>query len=1160
MFSECNGLTSLDVSQLDTSNVTDMSEMFSHCSGLTSLEVSNLDTSKVTDMSRMFSHCSGLTSLDVSQLDTSNVTAMTGMFRLCSGLTSLDVSQLDTSNVTSMGEMFNSCSGLTSLDVSNLDTSNVTSMYQMFRSCSGLTSLDVSNLDTSNVTSMSGMFSGCSKLTSLDVSNLDTSNVTDMSQMFRSCSGLTSLDVSNLNTGKVTDMSRMFNGCSGLTSLDVSNLNTSKVTKMTYMFSECNGLTSLDLSNFDTANVANMAYMFNECRKLTDLNVSNLDTSKVTDMNSMFRVCQELTILDVSNFDTSKVTDMRYMLYSCHKLKTIYASNKFIAPTKSALMFSGCSNLVGGNGTIYNNSYSNNGDYARIDTAETPGYFTEKATQTGAVNANSMNLLTTDNLIYDDTSITISKTNYLQTTYMLAGNTIGEDEDDSTNPITYSTANTNYDDQGNETHWVKDGNIWTYTFYVDDPHATWFVWEEPVAEGYISNYTIDNPGQVENQQAKIVNYKYDDSSSGSSSDDENITIKYGSLAISKTLKDASGNVISSDSDNTEFTVIVNLTAPAGYESLISGTKVFGNYVFKDGTGTIKLRAGQTITIPGIVAGTTYSVSEKGLNGYESSCDSSSGTISNEEASTVTYINTKSYEEQDGSTQPSSKYVDIKIEKVVSGQFEDNDEHKFEITLSNLVAYQTYTIKKYLSTVGTTEIEEFTYVADDTGSANITINLKNEEQVVLKDIPVGSKYKVFEYAGNYISSYSIIDGNDSGLINSTANINTKENRSLSTAIETADEGEDITITFTNKKSVTQNLKLVKEVTDENDKNSYIFEIVFSNMPEGTSFNSSVGKVTADQYGMAELTIYLAGGEEVEFYNIPVGTKYNVTELASTAITSYTIVDNNGLNKIEKISEANSKPKTALSTELETVNQGEEATITFINDTTNIDEEDAQDSVEVTIGVTKIVINENEEVAEDCEDIFAFELKAKDENNPMPDKSTSDDEDELSENQQSNSEASRVVSIKGNGTASFGTIVFTKTGTYVYTITEIVKDSEDYTYDKTTYTVVYEVTNPNGLLEVTKTVTKNGFRGDVITFTNIQRDKTSEDEPSGDSKEPEEENKSEESKESSENKENNKENTNNAQANNVKTGDVIVIYIANIIVVGAILLISIKCRRK
>ena len=40
-------------------------------------------------------------------------------------------------------------------------------------------------------------------------------------------------------------------------------------------------------------------------------------------------------------------------------------------------MFYNCSKLVGGNGTVYDSS-NTDATYARIDTAENPGYLTKK--------------------------------------------------------------------------------------------------------------------------------------------------------------------------------------------------------------------------------------------------------------------------------------------------------------------------------------------------------------------------------------------------------------------------------------------------------------------------------------------------------------------------------------------------------------------------------------------------------------------------------------------------------------------------------------------------------------------------------------------------------------------------------------------------------------
>ncbi|MBO7125077.1 MAG: BspA family leucine-rich repeat surface protein, partial [Bacteroidales bacterium] len=355
---------------------------------LTSLDVTNFKTGNVTSMSLMFSYCSGLTSLDVTNFETGNVTDMHAMFAGCSGLTSLDVSNFKTQHVKDMRHMFYKCSGLTSLDVTKFETQKVTSMFYMFYGCSGLTSLDVSNFETGNVTDMSYMFDNCSRLTSLDVSNFKTQHVMDMRFMFNGCSGLTSLDVTKFNTKNVMYMFCMFRDCSKLTSLDVSKFDTKNVTTMWSMFSGCSGLTSLDVSNFNTQNVKDMSEMFNSCSGLTSLDVTKFDTENVTDMNSMFYGCSGLTVLDLRSFDTDKVvgnssssseSGMREMFYGCPKLTTILVSDKWKTDNvvQSSSMFYTDPELIGDKGTTFKKHGIQDKTYAHIDDApERPGYLT----------------------------------------------------------------------------------------------------------------------------------------------------------------------------------------------------------------------------------------------------------------------------------------------------------------------------------------------------------------------------------------------------------------------------------------------------------------------------------------------------------------------------------------------------------------------------------------------------------------------------------------------------------------------------------------------------------------------------------------------------------------------------------------------------------------
>ena len=155
------------------------------------IDLSNFDTSKVTNMGSMFYNMRNLTSLNLSNFDTSKVTAMSGMFTYMSNLTTLNLSNFDTSNVKYMNGMFAGMSNLVTLNLSNFNTSNVKSMFNMFGSMSNLTTLDLSNFDTSNVNDMDNMFylknedKLKDKLERIYVNNdFNTAKLTNFSEMF----------------------------------------------------------------------------------------------------------------------------------------------------------------------------------------------------------------------------------------------------------------------------------------------------------------------------------------------------------------------------------------------------------------------------------------------------------------------------------------------------------------------------------------------------------------------------------------------------------------------------------------------------------------------------------------------------------------------------------------------------------------------------------------------------------------------------------------------------------------------------------------------------------------------------------------------------------------------------------------------------------------
>ncbi|MFK4899006.1 BspA family leucine-rich repeat surface protein [Lactococcus petauri] len=119
---------------------TSLVNMFNRMQEVKSIEnISNLDTSRVTDMSNMFAFMSSLISLDLSSFDTSQVTHMTTMFQEMDSLTSLDLSSFDTSRITNMNSMLRNMhslreltlgSKIESISTTNLSNIKVTDVYE----------------------------------------------------------------------------------------------------------------------------------------------------------------------------------------------------------------------------------------------------------------------------------------------------------------------------------------------------------------------------------------------------------------------------------------------------------------------------------------------------------------------------------------------------------------------------------------------------------------------------------------------------------------------------------------------------------------------------------------------------------------------------------------------------------------------------------------------------------------------------------------------------------------------------------------------------------------------------------------------------------------------------------------------------------------------
>lgn len=255
MFKNYYALKNLDLLNTVVSGSASFYEMFYDCFSLESIQFGDWDATPWR-MEWMFCGCRKLRSLDLSFMDTHNVTSLWGVFMECWSLSSIDLNTFDTSNVTKMTQLFSYCRGLSSVDLSSFNTSNVTDMVGMFTSCETLKQLDLSSFDTSKVTNMMSMFFDCASLETLDLSSFNTTNVVNMDDMFDQCLNLKSLDLSNFQTSSCQSMNYMFLRCDFLKELNISSFSSESLQNAEGLFEGCERLEKLNLGSFDISQVA----------------------------------------------------------------------------------------------------------------------------------------------------------------------------------------------------------------------------------------------------------------------------------------------------------------------------------------------------------------------------------------------------------------------------------------------------------------------------------------------------------------------------------------------------------------------------------------------------------------------------------------------------------------------------------------------------------------------------------------------------------------------------------------------------------------------------------------------------------------------------------------------------------------------------------------
>ena len=298
-----------EIIKLNANNLTTMANTFYGCSKLTSLDLSDWDTSKVTNMCQMFEGCNSLTSLDLSSFDTRNVTNVNYMFRLCYDLEELDIRNFNLDKIIptagmTIGQLFQGCDKLHTIRLDNCNNDTISKIIT-----SGLFPTNAIEGITRKIYCKKSEAAGLTAPTNWIFEYVAEEPEIPLYQpdMFRENRDIE--EVSVMVTKEHDNLSEMFRECENLRTINgIKDWDTNNVTNMEKMFYNCRSLESLDLSSFDTCDVDNMWDMFSECENLKELNLSNFEISKECSTNYMLNNCRKLHTLHLKscNEDTIK--------------------------------------------------------------------------------------------------------------------------------------------------------------------------------------------------------------------------------------------------------------------------------------------------------------------------------------------------------------------------------------------------------------------------------------------------------------------------------------------------------------------------------------------------------------------------------------------------------------------------------------------------------------------------------------------------------------------------------------------------------------------------------------------------------------------------------------------------------------------------------------
>ena len=305
---------------MQSAHPTSTRNWFNGCTHLT--EIQNLDylnTSEVTDMSQMFYYCYALTSVDLRSFDVTNVTDMACMFEECRALKTIYCGGNWSTTTANSNRMFRACFALVGGNGTTFDSDHTDASYARLDEpgTPGYFALEEyipEEIIPEEIVPVYALYDDISGTMTLYCDNRQEEKGGIPQERWNELpydEVITVVLDESMKNARPRSTSGWFYYFTRLRDIQhLDYLNTSEVTDMSIMFRNCERLTTLDLRSFDITKVTNMRLMFMDCAALKTIYCNDDWSTTTADSESMFKGCTSIvggngTTYDANHEDAS---------------------------------------------------------------------------------------------------------------------------------------------------------------------------------------------------------------------------------------------------------------------------------------------------------------------------------------------------------------------------------------------------------------------------------------------------------------------------------------------------------------------------------------------------------------------------------------------------------------------------------------------------------------------------------------------------------------------------------------------------------------------------------------------------------------------------------------------------------------------------------------